>query len=114
MVPHVISWQDPQDRYIPINNQSYISIDRKNLHNFSQILTNEHKSLTYPYEKTRQKKKKQFEEHKFNPLSLLILILICVQGQRPSYLPEATKAQRCWSVLALKPVITLRGSDLGK
>lgn len=32
-----------------------------------------------------------------NPVLILILILICGQGQRPGYTPEAIKAQSCWS-----------------
>lgn len=37
-------------------------------------------------------------EEQFNPVLILILILICGQGQRPGYTPEAIKAERCWSV----------------
>lgn len=48
------------------------------------------------------------------PVLIVIFILICGQGQRPGYRPEAIKAQRCWSASAAKAVITLWGSDLGK
>lgn len=41
------------------------------------------------------------------PVLIVILILICGQGQRPGYRPEAIKAQRCWSASAAKAVITL-------
>lgn len=63
-------------------------------------------TVTSHCEKTR------WEE--LNPVLILILILICVQGQRPSYTPEAIKALRCWSAWATYALISLWGSDLGK
>lgn len=59
-------------------------------------------------------KRKRAKNGGVKSLLILILILICGQGQRPGYTPEAIKAQRCWSAWAAKAVITLWGSDLGK
>ena len=55
--------------------------------------------------KTMKERGRTMEELK--PVLIVILILICGQGQRPGYRPEAIKAQRCWSASAAKAVISL-------
>lgn len=61
-----------------------------------------------------RKRRKAKEKAELNPVLILTLILICGQGQRPSYTPGATRSQRWWSAWAAEALITLWGSDLGK
>lgn len=67
-----------------------------------------------PLWKSFSKEKDERGKEELKPVLIRTLMLICGQGQRPSYTPEAIKAERCWSAWILKAVISLWGSDLGK